>query len=350
MTKNNYFKTNSGYILPVSEKKYLIPFLTGTAKGTKYYEPAPSKDIKAEYLADKVLQFHQFIDIFSSLQIKIKNKSFLDIGTGNGLMPKTLLMSGLMKNVLGSDLYSPYEHESASIPLEKQVFWKYINFIKKNIKKNTLSYVNYKNTVKGTAEKEVFKPEDIFIKKIDLKKLKEYKFKKIGAHNLNSLRKKFDIIYCKGIEHIPNWKLVVKNISYASKKNSYVYLKIRPFYSYLGPHRFATSAIPWGHALLKDHEYKRYVNQFHKNRAKQMISSYFNTVTFPRHTIEELIRFFELSNFSLICQKVETPPFLKQILKFKNSIKNFDKLINKKGKISNSELSSSVQHLVFQKL
>ncbi len=345
-----YFKTDKGILLPVNEKKYLIPFLTGTTKGTKYYDPPPSNVIKKEYFADKLLQFHQFRDLFSSIGVNLEYKSFLDIGTGNGLFPKTLLITGLMKDVLGSDLYSPYEHESASIPLEKQVSSKYINFLKNNIRKNILSYDNYKKTIKGTAEKEIFKPKDVLIKNIDLKKLKKYKFKKVGAHNLKSLVKKFDIIYCKGIEHIHNWKLVVKNISYISKKNSYVYLKIRPFYSYLGPHRFATSSIPWGHALLSDREYRRYINQFHKDRAKQMISSYFNTLTFPRHTIEELIRFFELSNFSLICQKIETPPFLKTILKFKNSIKRFDKILNKNGKISNSELSSSSQHLVFQKL
>ena len=63
---NKFFKTDDGFLLPVNEKKYLIPFLTGTSKGTKYYEPAPINKITKAYLADKLLQFHQFIDILSS--------------------------------------------------------------------------------------------------------------------------------------------------------------------------------------------------------------------------------------------------------------------------------------------
>ena len=51
--KTKSFKTDKGFLMPVNEKKYLIPFLTGTTKGTKYYDPAPSNVIKKEYLADK---------------------------------------------------------------------------------------------------------------------------------------------------------------------------------------------------------------------------------------------------------------------------------------------------------
>ena len=347
---NKFFKTDDGFLLPVNEKKYLIPFLTGTSKGTKYYEPAPINKIAKAYLADKLLQFHQFIDIFMSLNINLINKSFLDVGTGNGLIPKTLLVTNFMKKVLGTDLYSPYEHESASIPLENQVEKKFYNFLKKSIKNGFISYKNYKKYLKSTAEGEVFQPQDISIKNINIKKINRYNYKKKGAHELKHLKQKFDIVYCKGIEHIPDWKITVENFNFVTKKNSYIYLKTRPFYSYLGPHRFATSAIPWGHALLKDSEYKRYVFQFHKNRAKKMINSYYDTITFPRYSIDELIRFFEKSNFSLVCQKIETPPYSKKILQFKNDIKSFDNILKKKGHINNSELASSVQHFVFQKI
>ena len=64
--------------------------------------------------------------------------------------------------------------------------------------------------------------------------------------------KKFDIVYCKALEHIPNWKNVFKQISKVTKKNSIVYFKHRSFFSYLGPHRYATSGIPWGHLFFND--------------------------------------------------------------------------------------------------
>ena len=348
--KTKSFKTDKGFLLPVNEKKYLIPFLTGTTKGTKYYDPAPSNVIKKEYLADKLLQLHQFIDIFLSIGVNLKNKSFLDVGTGNGLIPKSLLLTGYSKNVLGTDLYEPYEHESASIPLEKQALWKFLNFFKKAIKKHKLSYKSYKKYLKQTAEGEVFEPSEIKIEKFNLQNLKKYRFKKFGAHDLNKIKKKFDIIYCKGIEHIPDWKLVVKNFSSVSKKDTFIYLKIRPFNSYLGPHRFATTAIPWGHVLLKENEYERYVKKFHKNRAKKMMKSYYTTLTYPRCSIEELIRLFESSNFSLYSSKLETPPYLKEIFNFKKKISKFDYLNKNNKNISNTELYSSAQHLVFRKI
>jgi len=347
--KKTYFINDKGIKLPVSERKYLIPFLTSTTKGTLYYQTPKKIGIKKDYIADKLLQLHQFLDITQSLGIETRNKSLIDIGTGNGLMPKLLLMTNYFKKVLGTDKYAPYEHESANIPLEDEVFHLFYEYFIKKLKKNYLSYPEYKNDVKGTAEKEIFIPQKIRVNNIQKRKLKKYLFKKYGADKLYKLKSKFDFVYCKGIEHIPNWANVVKNISSVTKRKSYVYLKIRPFFSYLGPHRFATTAIPWGHALLSDKEYIRYAKEFHKNRSDQMIKSYFSTLTMPRYSSDQLIKFFNQYNFSLICKKVETPPYLKQINKFRKTIPKFDYIISNKKNITNVDLSSSAQHLVFQK-
>ncbi len=344
-----FFITGQGIKLPVSEKKYLVPFLTSTSKGTNYFETPKNIGIKNDYLADKLLQLHQFLDILNSLGIKTNKKSFIDIGTGNGLIPKFLLMTNYFSNVLGTDKYSPYEHQSANIPVEDEAFIKFSKYFKKKIKKNFLTYSSYEKDIKGTAEKEVFKPYKIKISKIDFNKVNDYKFKKLGAHELHNLKGKYDFIYCKGIEHIPNWKKVVKNISSVSRKKTFVYIKTRPFFSYLGPHRFATTAIPWGHALLNDREYVRYVNQFHKERKNQMINSYFNTLTIPRYSSDQLIKIFESFNYSLICKKVETPPYIKKINSFKKMIPKFNTIIKNKKNVTNEDLSSSIQHLVFQK-
>ena len=344
-----FFITGQGIKLPVSEKKYLVPFLTSTSKGTNYFETPKNIGIKNDYLADKLLQLHQFLDILNSLGIKTNKKSFIDIGTGNGLIPKFLLMTNYFSNVLGTDKYSPYEHQSANIPVEDEAFIKFSEYLKKKIKKNFLTYSSYEKDIKGTAEKEVFRPYKIKISKIDFNKVNDYKFKKLGADELHKLRRKYDFIYCKGIEHIPNWKKVVKNISSVSRKKTFVYIKTRPFFSYLGPHRFATTAIPWGHALLNDREYVRYVNQFHKERKNQMINSYFNTLTIPRYSSDQLIKIFESFNYSLICKKVETPPYIKKINSFKKMIPKFNTIIKNKKNVTNEDLSSSIQHLVFQK-
>ena len=133
--KNNFFITNEGIKLPVSEKKYLLPFLTSTTKGTNYYETPYHIGISKDYLADKLLQLHQFLDIIKSLGIKSNNKSFIDIGTGNGLMPKFLLMTSSFSKVLGTDKYAPYEDKSSNIPLEDEAFKLFCKYFEKKVKK-----------------------------------------------------------------------------------------------------------------------------------------------------------------------------------------------------------------------
>ena len=347
--KKKFFITDKKIFLPVSEKKFLIPFLTSSKRGTNYFETPYNLSIKKEYYAEKLCQFHQIIDIFNSLGVDLKKKTFVDVGTGNGIIPKTLLLTNNIKSLLGTDLYSPYEHDSARIPLENGIFKNYLIYLKGKIKNNILSYNYYRKDIKGTAEKEIFIPKDLFIKKLNLTKLKKYKFQKIGAQNLNKINKKFDIIYCKGIEHIHDWKLVLKNFSSISKRGTFIYLKIRPFHSYLGPHRFATTAIPWGHVLLTRKEYKRYVRQFHKTREKRMLSNYTDTLSMPRYSSDDLIRIFEKEDYQLICQKTETPPYLNKIIKFKNKIKQFDFLMKKNSKATNLDLSTSIHHIIFKK-
>ncbi len=69
----------------------------------------------------------------------------------------------------------------------------------------------------------------------------------------------------------------------------------------------------------------------------------------PRYSCDELIRLFEKKNYHLVCQKTETPPYLSQIIKIKNKIKNFDYLIKKNSKATNLDLATSVHHIVLRK-
>ena len=81
-----------------------------------------------------------------------------------------------------------------------------------------------------------------------------------------------------------------------------------------------------------------------------MLNSYYNSITYPRYTINDLIEIFEKNDFILYGQKIETPPYISKIFKFKKKIKNFKRLIGKKAKnLDNNELFSSSQHLIFKR-
>ena len=125
--EKKFFITDQKVRLPVNEKKYLLPFLTKSAKNTKYYQTPKTNRVKKEYYAEKLLQYHQFIEMFDSIGVNLQDKSFVDIGTGNGIMPKTLLLTNMVRSVFGTDLYVPFEHNSARIPEEDGIYNKLIN-------------------------------------------------------------------------------------------------------------------------------------------------------------------------------------------------------------------------------
>ena len=334
--------------LEVNFKKYLLPMLTKTSKDTKYWEPPKKKpndkDIK-RYLSSKALQLHQFLDIAKSLNISFKNKKLLDIGSGNCLITKMLLKFTNLSQAIGTDPFDMDEHllipnskKSDEIILEK--------FLLK--KKKFLKFENYKSHLAETAENYSFAPSDYQLKKF--KNKKNFRFKKLDANELELLNQKFDIVYCKALEHIPNWKNVFKQISKVTKRNSVLYFKHRSFFSYLGPHRYATSGIPWGHLLLNDANYKRYINTFHRNRSQEMKNFFFNGLAYPRYTVSQLIEIASKNGFVMKCEKVETPSYLNKLHVLTRK-KNFWNNIKKNyPTVSSEELFSSVYHIVFQKI
>ena len=67
-----------------------------------------------------------------------ENKTFLDIGTGNAFLPKTLLCITKLKSAIGADPFKPNETISAFQPdnteMNFRMFIKYMqNFGKKNM-------------------------------------------------------------------------------------------------------------------------------------------------------------------------------------------------------------------------
>ena len=77
--------------LPINKKKYLLDILNPTSKGSKYYETKPESEISKIQVGRIILQFHQILSLFKSLNINLKNKRMLDIGTGSGCIIISLL-------------------------------------------------------------------------------------------------------------------------------------------------------------------------------------------------------------------------------------------------------------------
>ena len=114
--KKSYFKTNSGYFLPVNVKKYLIPMLTSTKKGSKYWEPPPKGPITRSYIGGKILQIHQFLSLMKEYNVSLNKKKVLDVGAGNSLISKLILEFTPIKEMVATDPYERNTHISSWQP------------------------------------------------------------------------------------------------------------------------------------------------------------------------------------------------------------------------------------------
>ena len=80
------------------------------------------------------MQIHQILHLFKSLNVSLKNKKFLDIGTGNGMIPKIISLITPIKLAVGIDPFLDKEHKTSWQKHNHLVAQKYIlKFIKKII-------------------------------------------------------------------------------------------------------------------------------------------------------------------------------------------------------------------------
>ncbi len=343
--EDKFFIKDDKSKLPVSFEKYLLPALSPTSPGTNYWDSKPESKISREQLGRIVLQVHQILDIFKSLGVKLHNKNFLDIGTGNGMIPRLLLELSNLSESVGTDPFLDGEHSTSwQKHNHDKTFASINNFIKNSCKSN-LEYRKYFELTYN--ENSTFIPQNV---KIAIPKAKKYRFERFGIHDIYKFNEKFDIIYCKAIEHISNWEGAFESISKISKKGTYFYIKHRSFFSYLGPHRYASIAIPWGHLLLTDKEYKRFVEEFHYERKEKMCRFYFEDLTYPRNKVSDLLKIASNNGFYLEGIKIEPPNYRKKIFPKIKEIENFWKIIkNNFPDLSFEEMFSGIYHIVLKK-
>lgn len=344
MKLSKSFRLDSGNKIIVNEKKYLLNLLNPTSKNTKYYDPPPQGKISKIQIGRIILQVHQILSLVNKLGYKFQNKTFLDIGCGNGMIPRLISSLTGIKYSYGIDPFLDGEHQT-SWPKHNQykVFLKIINKLKK---KRFLEFENYSNLLK--YENFSLKPSK---QKILYKENYHYDFRQLSALNLDKLKIKIDIAYLKSIEHFNDWDKLFLKLKSCLKKGGIIIFKHRSFFSYLGAHRYASIGIPWGHVILNEKEYKRYIKEFHYNRKDKMIDFFYNGLNYPRSTIGDLLKYATKHNFKLKLITTEPTHYNEKSTKFIHDIKNFWAIIKKNyPTVSNDEVLSGMYHIVLEKI
>jgi len=341
-----YFIKDDGVQLPVSLDKFLLPLLSPTTKGTNFWESPPPSALTDRQRGRIILQVHQILDTFKSLNVDLSNKNFVDIGTGNGMVPRLMLEFSDISKAVGADPFLDGEHKTSWQPHDHDETLKSIRKLIDNVGKKQLDFSVYSSLSK--LENMSFTPQNIDLPE---RTAKSYRFAQVGAHDMESLNEKFDLLYCKAIEHIPNWEKAFKSISNASKEGAVLYLKHRPFFSYLGAHRYASIGIPWGHVFLTDSEFARFVNQYHPNRADEMIKFFLQDLAYPRYSVTDMLRIAQSNNFIPMGVKYEPPRYISQTSMFINEIDDFWNIIWKKyPRVSAEEIMCGMVHVVLKKV
>lgn len=339
-----YFKKDDGRLLPVSDA-YLLPFLNPTSPGTNYWDGPPPGPLSDRQQGRAILQVHQIIALLRQCGVHLAGKKLLDIGTGDGLIPKLLLRYSALGEAIGADPYRSGEHQSSKQAHDENEGYRTMCALIDEICPEGFSYEAYRHLMKFQHHSLV--PADYPVTK---QPDKTFRFEQIGAHDIAQLDEKFDIFYAKAIDHIPDWEKIFANIEASAADDAVLCIKHFSFFSYLGPHRYATTNIPWGHLLLTDDEYRRFAHEFHAHRAEQMIDFYFTGLAYPRTPMSDLVRIAHRHRF--VPQVIMNEP-LRNVMEFhhlEGEVDGFWDIVHENHpRVSAEELYSGRYHIVFRK-
>lgn len=341
----SHFVKDTGQKLPVNPD-FLFAALSPTSAGTNYWEGPPPGPLSERNKGRILLQLHQVLSLFQSYGIDVDGNTFLDVGTGNGLVPTALLALSDLKSAVGSDPFLDGEHQTSWHPHDhNEAFREIQSFIETHCR-DRLSFDSYSHLLGN--ENFTLRPGDVAF---TAQPPKDYRFSQIGAHDLEEFGETFDILYCKAIEHIPDWDKCFEQFGQATREGGVVYLKHRPFFSYLGPHRYAATMIPWGHLLMTDTEFRRYVDEFHGERVGQMTKFYFEGLANPRHPVSDMVRIAATHGFAPISVIYEPPRYLDKVLPLIDQVPDFwDILRTNWPGLPTEELFSGMSHILLRRL
>jgi hypothetical protein len=340
-----FFTKDDGRKLPVSDD-FLLPFLNPASPGTQYWEGPPKGTVLERQRGRIVLQVHQILSLLQQCGVDLKGKSLCDIGTGNGMVPRLMLEFSDLGSAVGADPYLSDEHKTSWQAHDDDALFRELRDFILECSPGKLDYATYRDLL--GFEHHTMRPCPV---PYSAQAGKAYRFAQIGAHDLAQLDERFDVFYVKALDHIPDWQGIFKAVNAVAKPGAWFLIKHFSFFSYLGPHRYASTNIPWGHLLMTDGEYRRFANEFHAHRAEQMVDFYFTGLSYPRTPMNDLIRIAQDSGF--IPQVVINEP-LRNIAQFHSmthKVDNFWQLIREmQPGLSAEEMFSGRYHVLLHKV
>jgi hypothetical protein len=340
-----YFTKDDGRSLPVHDD-FLLPFLSPTSPGTNYWDSPPPGPMTDRQRGRVLLQLHQVLQLLQKCGIDVAGKRLLDVGTGNGMIPRLMLEFSELDSAVGVDPYLSGEHRTSWQPHnEDEAFRELRDFIFAH-SPGALDYQNYRQLL-GYEHFSLIPDRYPYARQ----GAKSYRFAQIGAHDLGRLDERFDLFYAKAIEHIPDWAGIFDAIAAVAAEDAVVCIKHFSFFSFLGPHRYSTTNIPWGHLLLSDDEYRRFAEELHGHRAEQMIDFYFNGLSYPRTPMSGLVTIAQQRGFVPLVIINEPLRNVVELYRLTEAVDDFWDIVRQNhSMLSAEEMFSGRYHVVFRRV
>ncbi len=261
----------------------LLPFLSPTSAGTNWFDPPPSGVVSERGVGRILLQFHQLAEMTNRVRDQFGAIRFLDIGTGNGLLPN-LVSEKLGASVsIGLDPYEDGEHQTSWAKNTRA------GLFSKALDRMQGGYLNFEDYDELIGHEEFFKPPAP-IKFAE--KQGDWIFVKEFLENYQP-QSPFNLFFAKCIDHIHDWNSLFLSAANIAEKGALLVIKHNSFFGFNGAHRYASTFVPWGHVVMSEAEYTAYVHEFHAERAEKMLQFYFEGLTFERKPIASLLQILE---------------------------------------------------------
>lgn len=267
----------------VVDEKNLLPFLSPTSPGTNWFDPPPHGLVSERGVGRILLQFHQLAEFTKRVRDRFGELRFLDIGTGNGLLPNLVSEKlGALVSV-GLDPYEDGEHQTSWAKNTRA------GLLSETLGRLQGTELRIEEYIELIGHEEFFKPPAPIP---FLEKKGDWIFVKEFLENYHP-ETRFNLFFAKCIDHIHNWDSLFQSAANIAEPGALLVIKHNSFFGFNGAHRYASTFVPWGHVIMSEAEYETYVQEFHSKRAENMLKFYFEGLTYERKPIASLLQTLE---------------------------------------------------------
>ena len=282
-SKNKYqtFKDENGQIFNVIPglRDFLKPYWRSMFQPPSY--TLPEEERVHQLFNNALNSAKNALKTLSLFDIEVKNAKAIEIGCDDGSKSVALRYLGV-REVIGSDVIEYFANSSIKhIGIDKleENFRKYLYNLR-------MKFIN--NYFPLTP-----------IKKVDpdynIKNINNLSFVYDDITNSKLPSEEFDLVFSwECLEHFIDPKKAVLNISRILKTGGYAYHRYNPFFALNGGHSLCTLDIPWGHALLSEKGFLKYIREFRLNELE--LSKNFYLKCLNRMTLKDLKEYAREAN------------------------------------------------------